>query len=67
MVCDSWLLLEFPLPEAAESLILKASKLRNTWDNLLKLKLEGNLSIRHENQTNRFIKPACYVCIFRKE
>lgn len=41
MVCDSWLQLEFPLPEAAESLILKASKLRNTWDNLLKLKLEG--------------------------
>jgi hypothetical protein len=33
--------LEFPLPEAAECLILKASKLRNTWDKLLKLKLEG--------------------------
>jgi len=33
--------LEFPLPEAAENLILKATKLRNTWDNLLKLKLEG--------------------------
>lgn len=41
IVCDSWLQLEFPLPEAAESLILKASKLRNTWDNLLTLKLEG--------------------------
>jgi len=35
------LLLEFPLPEAAENLLVKASKLRNTWDNLLKLKLEG--------------------------
>jgi len=33
--------MEFPLPEAAENLILKATKLRNTWDNLLKLKLEG--------------------------
>jgi len=33
--------LEFPLPEAAENLLLKATKLRNTWDNLLKLKLEG--------------------------
>lgn len=41
IVCDSWLQLEFPLPEAAECLLLKASKLRNTWDNLLKLKLEG--------------------------
>jgi len=41
IICDSWLLMEFPLPEAAENLILKATKLRNTWDNLLKLKLEG--------------------------
>ncbi|XP_027848814.2 probable ATP-dependent RNA helicase DHX34 [Aphis gossypii] len=50
IICDSWLLMEFPLPEAAENLILKATKLRNTWDNLLKLKLEEKSNRKAERQ-----------------
>nr|CAD7574761.1 unnamed protein product [Timema californicum] len=41
LVCDSWLLLEFPVPEAATNLLLKAAKLRNKWEELLNLRLEA--------------------------
>jgi hypothetical protein len=42
-VCDSWLQLEFLLPEAAMLLLLKAAVLRNKWEQLLNLRLEGNV------------------------
>jgi hypothetical protein len=42
LVCDSWLQLEFPLPEAAMLLLLKAAVLRTKWEHLLSLRLEGN-------------------------
>nr|CAD7456069.1 unnamed protein product [Timema tahoe] len=41
LVCDNWLLLEFPVPEAATNLLLKATKLRNKWEELLNLRLEA--------------------------
>ncbi|XP_050521115.1 probable ATP-dependent RNA helicase DHX34 isoform X2 [Daktulosphaira vitifoliae] len=50
VVCDSWLLLEFPLSEAAETLIVRASKLRNTWERLLKLKLDEKSNRKAEKQ-----------------
>ncbi|CAH0381764.1 unnamed protein product [Bemisia tabaci] len=40
IVCDSWIQLKFPLPEAAEIFVLKAVKLRLRWEELLKLRLE---------------------------
>ncbi|KAJ4441064.1 hypothetical protein ANN_10914 [Periplaneta americana] len=41
LVCDEWLQMEFPLPEAAMSLLFKAARLRNKWDQLLNLRLEA--------------------------
>ncbi|KAJ8718392.1 hypothetical protein PYW08_002629 [Mythimna loreyi] len=35
IVCDSWLLLEFPYPESGLNLLLKAVKLRRRWDALI--------------------------------
>jgi ATP-dependent RNA helicase DHX34 len=49
IVCDSWLLLEFPLPETGQALLLKASNLRRTWNKLLELKLKGlNMNVDDE-------------------
>lgn len=41
IVCDSWLCLDFPQPEAGQTLIFKASNLRRSWNALLANKLEG--------------------------
>lgn len=41
IICDSWLCLDFPLPESGQSLLLKASNLRRTWNQLLANKLES--------------------------
>ncbi|XP_033607605.1 probable ATP-dependent RNA helicase DHX34 isoform X2 [Cryptotermes secundus] len=41
LVCDSWLQLEFLLPDAAMLLLLKAALLRNKWEQLLNLRLEA--------------------------
>lgn len=41
LVCDSWLQLEFPLPEAAMLLLLKAAVMRSKWERLLSLRLEA--------------------------
>ncbi|PSN45175.1 putative ATP-dependent RNA helicase DHX34 [Blattella germanica] len=41
LVCDSWLQMEFPLPDAAMLLLFKAATLRNKWERLLNLRLEG--------------------------
>ncbi|XP_013140316.1 PREDICTED: probable ATP-dependent RNA helicase DHX34 [Papilio polytes] len=39
IVCDSWLLLEFPYPETGMNLLLKAIKLRKRWDVLINRRL----------------------------
>nr|CAD7601665.1 unnamed protein product [Timema genevievae] len=52
LVCDSWLLLEFPVPEAATNLLLKATKLRNKWEELLNLRLEAvQPAVRDESKS----------------
>ncbi|KAG6453031.1 hypothetical protein O3G_MSEX007941 [Manduca sexta] len=43
IVCDSWLLLEFPYPETGLNLLLKAVKLRRRWDALINSRLAGKL------------------------
>lgn len=40
VVCDSWLSLDFPIPEMGREVLLRAVKLRRTWQKLLSKKLE---------------------------
>lgn len=40
VVCDSWLSLDFPIPEMGRELLLRAVSLRRTWQKLLSKKLE---------------------------
>lgn len=42
MICDTWLCLDFPVPESGQQLLLKSSNLRRSWNKLLANKLEGN-------------------------
>lgn len=45
-VCDSWLCIDFPVPESGMQVLLKASNLRRAWSRLLSEKLDckfGNL------------------------
>lgn len=54
MICDSWLCLDFPQPEAGQSLLYKASNLRRTWNTLLANKLEATLkSVESELKTEQ--------------
>lgn len=39
IVCDSWLLLEFPFPETGLKLLMKAVKLRQRWEALINRRL----------------------------
>lgn len=41
MVCDAWLLLEFPLPDTGQTLLMKSTKLRHKWEFLLNERLKG--------------------------
>ncbi|XP_076664507.1 putative ATP-dependent RNA helicase DHX34 isoform X2 [Andrena cerasifolii] len=41
IACDSWLALEFPMPDSGQTLLMKATKLRNKWDFLLNQQLQG--------------------------
>ncbi|XP_018342156.1 PREDICTED: probable ATP-dependent RNA helicase DHX34 isoform X2 [Trachymyrmex septentrionalis] len=41
IVCDLWLMLEFPAPDTGQILLMKAIKLRNKWDFLLNQQLQG--------------------------
>ncbi|KAL0870455.1 hypothetical protein ABMA27_005452 [Loxostege sticticalis] len=53
IVCDSWLLLEFPYPETGLNLLLKATKLRQRWDALINRRLADanpNKSVESELQ-----------------
>ncbi|XP_011135591.1 probable ATP-dependent RNA helicase DHX34 [Harpegnathos saltator] len=40
IACDSWLMLEFPVPDTGQTLLMKATKLRNEWDFLLNHQLQ---------------------------
>ncbi|XP_059056112.1 probable ATP-dependent RNA helicase DHX34 [Achroia grisella] len=53
IVCDSWLLLEFPYPETGLNLLLKAAKLRQRWEALINRRLADaspNKSVENELQ-----------------
>ncbi|KAJ2949643.1 hypothetical protein O0L34_g15568 [Tuta absoluta] len=56
IVCDSWLLLEFPYPETGLNLLLKAVKLRQRWDALVNRRLSDanpNKSVESELQKDK--------------
>lgn len=40
VTCDSWLSLDFPIPEMGREVLFRAVKLRRTWQKLLSKKLE---------------------------
>ncbi|XP_012281786.1 probable ATP-dependent RNA helicase DHX34 [Orussus abietinus] len=40
MICDSWLSIEFPVPDSGQTLLLRADKLRQKWDFLLNQRLQ---------------------------
>ncbi|XP_050459020.1 probable ATP-dependent RNA helicase DHX34 [Cataglyphis hispanica] len=42
IACDSWLMLEFPVPDSGQTLLMRATKLRNKWDFLLNQRLQGS-------------------------
>ncbi|KAL4710992.1 hypothetical protein ACJJTC_017957, partial [Scirpophaga incertulas] len=53
IVCDSWLLLEFPYPDTGLNLLVKATKLRQRWDALINRRLSDanpNKSVEGELQ-----------------
>ncbi|XP_045450115.1 probable ATP-dependent RNA helicase DHX34 [Melitaea cinxia] len=53
LVCDSWLLLEFPYPESGLNLLMKAVKLRQRWEALINRRLldaNPNKSVESELQ-----------------
>ncbi|XP_050349879.1 probable ATP-dependent RNA helicase DHX34 [Nymphalis io] len=59
ILCDSWLLLEFPYPETGLSLLLKAVKLRQRWDALINRRLQDanpNKSVESELQKSNQTK-----------
>lgn len=43
IICDSWLCLDFPIPETGQILLLKSSNLRRSWNQLLEQKLQGRV------------------------
>lgn len=45
IVCDSWLCMDFPIPESGMALLLKASNLRRAWSKLLNAKLDGDWGV----------------------
>ncbi|XP_053611726.1 probable ATP-dependent RNA helicase DHX34 isoform X2 [Plodia interpunctella] len=56
IVCDSWLLLEFPYPDTGLNLLMKATKLRQRWDALINRRLEDanpNKSVEGELQKQK--------------
>ncbi|VVC91590.1 unnamed protein product [Leptidea sinapis] len=53
IICDSWLLLEFPYPDSGLSLLLKAARIRQRWDALINRRLSDanpNKSVENELQ-----------------
>ncbi|EZA50758.1 putative ATP-dependent RNA helicase DHX34 [Ooceraea biroi] len=45
IVCDSWLMLEFPVLDNGQNLLLRAIKLRNKWEFLLNQQLQGSSDV----------------------
>ncbi|XP_045538727.1 probable ATP-dependent RNA helicase DHX34 [Papilio machaon] len=63
LVCDSWLLLEFPYPETGLNLLLKAIKLRRRWDTLINRRLlDANpiKSVETELEKTKMSKKSSY-------
>ncbi|XP_068622478.1 probable ATP-dependent RNA helicase DHX34 [Battus philenor] len=63
LVCDSWLLLEFPYPETGLNLLLKAAKLRQRWDALINQRLTDaspNKSVESELQKSKQISKSTH-------
>ncbi|EGI58771.1 Putative ATP-dependent RNA helicase DHX34 [Acromyrmex echinatior] len=50
IVCDLWLMLEFPTPDSGQILLMKAIKLRNKWDFLLNQQLQGPNDVNDERK-----------------
>ncbi|KAL0125435.1 hypothetical protein PUN28_004512 [Cardiocondyla obscurior] len=50
IACDSWLMLEFPVPDTGQVLLMKAVKLRNKWDFLLNQQLQGSDNTNDERK-----------------
>ncbi|XP_011867722.1 PREDICTED: probable ATP-dependent RNA helicase DHX34 [Vollenhovia emeryi] len=50
IACDSWLMLEFPVADSGQILLMKATKLRNKWDFLLNQQLQGSDSANDERK-----------------
>ncbi|KAJ8670739.1 hypothetical protein QAD02_001998 [Eretmocerus hayati] len=48
IACDSWVSLEFPIPDSGAIILLQAAKLRQQWDLLLNLRLQGTLSTENK-------------------
>ncbi|XP_025264487.1 probable ATP-dependent RNA helicase DHX34 [Camponotus floridanus] len=48
IACDSWLMLEFPVPDSGQTLLMRATKLRNKWDFLLNQQLQGSDDANNE-------------------
>ncbi|KAM3961684.1 LOW QUALITY PROTEIN: putative ATP-dependent RNA helicase DHX34 [Aphomia sociella] len=54
IVCDSWLLMEFPYPETGLNLLLKAAKLRQRWEALINRRLaDANPNKTVENELQK--------------
>ncbi|XP_013170006.1 PREDICTED: probable ATP-dependent RNA helicase DHX34 [Papilio xuthus] len=63
LVCDSWLLLEFPYPETGMNLLLKAVKLRRRWDALINRRLldaNPNKSVESELEKTKISSKCSY-------
>ncbi|CAB3244042.1 unnamed protein product [Arctia plantaginis] len=62
IVCDSWLLLEFPYPDTGLNLLLKATKLRQRWDALINRRLlDANPTKSVETELQKQNEPKyCY-------
>ncbi|XP_046966697.1 probable ATP-dependent RNA helicase DHX34 [Vanessa cardui] len=59
ILCDSWLLLEFPYPDTGLTLLMKAVKLRQRWDALINRRLQDanpNKSVESELQKSNQTK-----------
>lgn len=54
LVCDNWIELRFVEPSAAQSLLLRACKLRHRWNELLSLRLDEETKPKKEKELKEF-------------
>lgn len=50
LICDSWLALDFPMPDSGQILLMKANKLRQKWELLLNKRLQEDTSSTDTSQ-----------------